>query len=77
MAKRVIKIPNLIEEIDLALDASELVKLRFNDFKEKDEKTAISEKIAEQLHCHIAGMIGHVVILYRCHKDPEKRQIKL
>ena len=67
----------VIDEIDLALNASELVKVRFNDFKEKEQKTSISKDIAKKLNCHIAGMIGHVVILYRRHKDPEKRRIKL
>lgn len=69
--------PTLIDEIDQALDASELVKIKFNDFKEKAQKTAMSEGLAAQLKCHIAGMIGHVVILYRRHKNPEKRQIKI
>ncbi len=67
----------LVEEIDQALDASELIKVKFNDFKNKEQKTAISDDIAAQLNCHIAGMIGHVVILYRRHKDPDKRRIKV
>ncbi len=69
--------PTLIDEIDTALDASELIKVKFNDFKEKAQKSALSEEIAQKTGCHIAGMIGHVLILYRQHKDEEKRQIKL
>ncbi len=67
----------LLDEIDLALEASELIKIKFNDFKEKEQKIALSEEIAEKTNCHIAGMIGHVVVLYRQQKDIEKQQIKL
>ncbi len=67
----------LLDEIDLALDASELIKIKFNDFKEKDQKAELSEEIAKKTKCHIAGMIGHVVVLYRQQEDIKKRQIKL
>ena len=69
--------PALMEEIDKALDASELIKIKFNDFKEKEQKNAISEQIATASDACIAGMIGHVLILYRPHKDPDKRTIRL
>lgn len=69
--------PSLLEEIDGALGASELIKIKFIDHKEKEVKTALLEDIARQVHCHVAGMIGHVAVLYRAHPDPEKRRIKL
>lgn len=69
--------PSLIEEINIALDASELIKVKFVDFKEKDQKNELSQQIAEQTQSRIAGMIGHVVILFRQNKDEQKRQIKL
>jgi len=68
---------SLMEEIDGALAASELIKIKFIDHKEKEVKTALLEEISQQAHCHIAGMIGHVAVLYRQHPDPEKRGIKL
>jgi RNA-binding protein len=67
----------LIKEIDVALEASELIKIKFNDFKEKDQKKSLTEEIANKTRSHVAGMIGHVVILYRQNSDVEKRQIKL
>ena len=67
----------LIEEIETAFGASELIKVKFNDFKEKQQKVELSEKIAQDAGCHIAGMIGHVVIMYRPHKNEQKRIIKL
>ena len=70
-------VQSLINEIDNALEASELVKIKFNEFKEKEQKNQLSEEICKQLNCHNAGMIGHVVILYREHRDKEKRRITL
>jgi len=67
----------LIGEIDQALEASELIKVKFNDFKEKEQKNALINEIAKITQSHIAGMIGHVAILYRQNSDVEKQHIKL
>ena len=67
----------LMDEIDAALDGAELIKIKFIDHKEKDVKTALVEEIATRSNAVLAGMIGHVAILYRRHASPEKRQIKL
>ena len=67
----------LIEEIDNALEAAELIKVKFNDFKDKENKNSLTSKISEATKSHIAGMIGHVAILYRPCKNQEKQQIKL
>lgn len=69
--------PSLIDEINQALDASELIKIKFNDHKEKEVKTALVEEIAIVTHCHLAGMVGHVAILFRQQSEPEKQKIKL
>jgi RNA-binding protein len=58
-----------------ALDAHELIKVRFLDFKE--EKKDLTAQLAEATASDIAGIIGHVAILYREHPDPEKRKIGL
>lgn len=67
----------LIAEIDQALDASELIKVKFNEFKEKDRKTAMIQEIAAATASCVAGMVGHVAVLYREHRDPDKRRIRL
>ena len=67
----------LIGEIDQALKASELIKVKFNDFKEKEQKNALINEIAKTTQSHIAGMIGHVAILYRQNSDVEKQHIRL
>lgn len=67
----------LIHEIDEALDASELIKVKFVDYKEKGVKTALAQEIEALTSSHLAGLIGHVAIYYREHKNMEKRIIKI
>ncbi len=66
---------SLIRATDAELEAHELIKVRFNEFK--DEKDALSEKIAAATSAEVVGRIGHVVMLYRQHPDVEKRSITL
>lgn len=67
--------PALIEEINEALKASELIKVKFVDFKEKKIKTTLAVEIGEKTSAHLAGLIGHVAIYYREHEDAGKRRI--
>jgi RNA-binding protein len=68
-------IESVIESIDTALTAHELIKIRFNE--RKNEKKELTAEIAEATNAHIAGIIGHVAILYREHPKADKRRIKL
>ncbi len=67
----------LVNEINEALDASELIKVKFVDYKEKTVKTALAQEIETSTASHLAGLIGHVAIYYREHKNPEKRVIRI
>lgn len=69
--------PALLEEIETALDAAELIKIKFVDHKDKESKADLLEDIVRKTHTCPAGMVGHVAVLFRQHKDPEKRRIKL
>ncbi len=68
---------NFEKALNEALDAHELIKVRFVDFKEKEQKTELSEEIEPLCGCERVGMIGHIAIFYRKHKNPEKRKIVL
>jgi len=68
---------SLVAEINQALEASELIKVKFNEFKEKDQKKELVGKITHATQCHVVGMIGHVAIFYRQNNNPEKQIIKL
>jgi len=62
-----------IESIDRVLEARELIKIKFREFK--DEKLSMSEKITELSNAQIVGVIGHTVIIFRQNPDPDKRQV--
>jgi RNA-binding protein len=68
---------NFEKALQEALDTHELIKVRFVDFKEKDQKTDLSEEIEKRCGCEKVGMVGHIAIFYRRHKNPEKRKIVL
>lgn len=65
----------LIESANQSLDAHELIKIRFNEHK--DGKKELTAQIAESTGASVAGIIGHIAILYRQHPKADKRKIKL
>jgi RNA-binding protein len=69
--------PTLAQAMEDALDAHELIKVRFVDFKEKDQKEALTMEIEKNHMCSKVSMVGHIVTFYRKHKNPKKRKIVL
>ena len=72
-----VDVGKVIRSFEEAVDRHELVKVKFNDFKEKEQKAEISEQLARKTGAQMAGRIGHTAIFYREQKDPEKRKILL
>ena len=64
-----------IESINRVLEARELIKIKFREFK--DEKSSLSEKITELTNSQVVGVIGHTVIIFRQNPDSDKRQIHI
>ena len=64
-----------IESIDRALEARELIKIKFREFK--DKKLSLSEKITELTNSQVIGVIGHTVIIFRQNPNSDKRQIHI
>ena len=64
----------VISQIDEALAAHELIKIKFIDYI--DEKKEIAEEIVEKLKCECCGSIGHTFIFFRQNEDPAKRKIE-
>jgi len=58
-----------------ALDAHELIKIRFQDYK--SEKRALVDDLARRTGSGLAGIIGHTAILFRQHPEEERRKIVL
>jgi RNA-binding protein len=69
--------PQLISTADKALESHELIKVKFNDFKEKEQKAEICRLLEEKTGSEMVGMIGHTAIFYREQEDAEKRKITL
>ncbi len=69
--------PALVAEIEAGLDGAELMKIKFVDHKDKTVKTGLLDEISRQTGAAVAGMVGHVAVLYRPHKNPDKRRINL
>lgn len=67
----------LIESIHEALGTHELIKVKFVEFKDRQQKLSTAEALAAEVDCQLVGMIGHMAIFYRQQTDPEKRKIQL
>lgn len=60
-----------ITQIDRCLADHELIKVKFNEFKE--DKRDLTMQVAERINATIVRIIGNVAILYRPAENPEKR----
>ena len=69
--------PAVTKAVDESLEKHELIKVKFIDFKEKDQKKVIAGAIEKETASELVGMIGHMAIFYRRQKDPEKRKINV
>jgi len=69
--------PAVTKAVDESLAKHELIKVKFIDFKEKDQKKEIAGAIEKETASELVGMIGHMAIFYRRQKDPEKRKINV
>ncbi len=67
----------IVRAADEGLSQHELLKIKFNDFKEKNQKETLIGELVAKTGCAQAGMIGHTALLYRPRTDPAKRRIHL
>ena len=63
--------------LDEAFNRHELIKVKFNNFKEKVQKAEICDLIEAETGAAAVGVIGHIAIFFRPQKDPEKRKISV
>jgi RNA-binding protein len=66
---------NVIDAIDAALEARELIKVKIA--ADRDEREHMVPIIEERLDCECVGTVGRMAILYREQPDPERRKIVL
>ena len=69
--------PTVIKAVDESLEKHELIKVKFIEFKEKNQKKDIAGSIEKETVSTLVGIIGHIAIFYRLQRDPEKRNIVL
>ena len=55
--------PQFLAALDDALKHHELVKVKFDDFK--DQKKELSPRLAEKSGSHLVTRVGNVAVLYR------------
>ena len=66
---------SFIESVNQALDTHELIKLKFNSFKE--ERKILAKDIEARTNSEMVGMIGNIAIYYREQHDADKRKIQI
>ncbi len=55
--------PRFLAALDEALKHNELLKVKFDDFKE--QKKELTPQLAEKTGSHLVTRVGNVVVLYR------------
>ena len=65
---------NQIAQISRLLEEHELIKVKFNEFK--DEKRELSNEIAQKTDSTMVRLIGNVLILYRPAKEADDRKFE-
>jgi RNA-binding protein len=67
----------VLQSAKQAFERHELIKVKFHDFKEKEQKAELIKLFEQEIGSEIVGVIGHTAIFYRQQSDPEKRKISL
>lgn len=67
---------SVINEIDVALEHHELIKVRVNA-SDRDEKKAMIEEICKQTRSVLVQSVGHVATLFRHKKDRSQTRFPL
>ena len=60
--------PQFLAALDEVLRHHQLVKVKFDEFKE--QKRELTPQVAEKSHSHLITRVGNVVVLYR----PKRKQ---
>ena len=63
---------SLAEKVTHSLNAHELIKVKFNEFKE--EKFDLAKELSETCNANLIRVIGNIAILYKQAEKPEDRK---
>ena len=67
----------LIKSAKQAFQRHELIKVKFIDLKEKEQKNEISKFFEENTASELIGAVGHVYTFFKQQQEPKKRRIQL
>jgi RNA-binding protein len=67
----------LIKSAKQAFERHELIKVKFVDSKEKEQKNEISKLLEKDTGSELIGAVGHVYTFFRQQEDPKQRRIQL
>ena len=59
--------PQFVQSLDEALKYNDLIKVKFDEFKE--EKQSIAPMLADKTSSHLVMLVGNVAVLYRKKSD--------
>jgi RNA-binding protein len=62
--------PAFLKEVDTTLKHHDLVKVKFDEFKE--QKKELGPKLAEGVGANLIMQVGHVVVLFRRKPETER-----
>ena len=65
--------PQFLAALDKVLEHRELVKVKFDEFKE--QKKELAPQLAEKSGSHLVTRVGNVVVLYRPKPTEEKQPV--
>jgi RNA-binding protein len=65
----------VVREVDDALEARELIKVRLPG--DREERAQAAAAIAVRTGSELAGQVGRIAILYRENPDPVRRKVDL
>jgi RNA-binding protein len=68
---------SVIEALSDAFEAHELIKVKFLDTKDKDDKEQITAQLLSDTGSNLVGTIGHTVILFKRAQKTENQKIQL
>ena len=61
--------PEFLRSVDEALAHNELIKVKFDEFKER--RKTLAPELAEQTASHLVTLLGHVAVLYRRKRETD------
>jgi len=66
--------PQFLAEVDKTLQHRDLIKVKFEQFKEQKKELAVS--LAQQSGSHLITRVGHVAVFYRAKPEGDNTEPK-